>query len=136
MIKEKVLMPGTEFRIKNGSTLTLQRIVELISEKAAHYNIPVAFKSEQISSDLISGMLGIKKHCVLLYHPQNEKNYLRYVIQLNTQGTYAFITVNQTNGFAPNSYISAGIEGARSVIPGNEKGWYTIIDDILEELFA
>lgn len=136
MIKEKVLMPGVEYRIKNGANLSLQTIIDLVTQKAHQYEVPVSFKSEQFTPDLIAGLLGTKEDCVVLFHPQNEKNYLRYVIRTNHQGTYTFITVNRTNGFAPNSSISAGIEAARSIASKNEKGWYTIIDDIFEELFT
>lgn len=129
-------MPGVEFRIKNGSDISYEVIADLIRKKASYYGISVSFKNEQITSDAISGLLGLKKNCVVLFHPQNEKNYLRYVIQLNHQGTYAFINVNKTNGFAADSSISAGIEGARTLATKNETGWYTIVDDIFEELFT
>ena len=136
MIKEKILMPGVEYRIKNGATISLQVIIDLMTRKAEQYGIPVAFEAEQIAPDAISGLLGIKKDCVILFHPKCKKSYLRYVIQVDHQGTYTFINVNKTNGFAPNSSISAGIEGARTLATKNETGWYTIVDDIFEELFT
>lgn len=136
MIKEKILMPGVEYRIKNGADISLQVITDLIAGKAEQYGIAVGFEPEQIAPDAIAGLLGSKKECVILFHPKFKKNYLRYVIQVDHQGTYAFINVNKTNGFAPNSSISAGIEGARTLAPKNETGWYTIVDDIFEELFA
>lgn len=136
MIKEKILMPGVEYRIKNGSAISLQMIIDLVTRKAEQYGIPAAFEEEQIAPDAIAGLLGTKKDCVILFHPKLKKSYLRYVIQLDHQGTYAFINVNKTNGFAPNSSISAGIEGARTLATKNETGWYTIVDDIFEELFT
>lgn len=136
MIKEKILMPGVEYRIKNGADYSLTAVKSLIAEKADQYGIPVSFKPEQIAPDAIAGLLGTKKDCVILFHPKNEKSYLRYVIQVDHQGTYAFINVNKTNGFAPNSSISAGIEGARTLATKNETGWYAIVDDIFEELFT
>ena len=136
MIKEKILMPGVEFRIKNGANLSLQVVIGCIAKKAEQYGIPLDFEMEQITADAISGLLGAKKDCAMLFHPQNKKSYLRYVIQVEHQGTYAFINVNKTNGFAVNSSISAGIEGARTLATKNETGWYAIVDDIFEELFA
>lgn len=136
MITEKTLMPGVRYRIKNGTNVSLQTVIELIAQKAQQYDTPVSFEADQVTPDLISGLLGGKEECSVLFHPQNKKNYLRYVIRVDRQGTYAFITVNKTNGFAPNSSISAGIEAARAGLSKNESGWYLIIDDIFEELFT
>ena len=139
MINEKALMPGVEYRIKNGANISVQMVMDLIAQKAKQYDVPVSFESDQVTPDFISGLLGIKEDCCVLFHPQNKKLYLRYVIRVNRQGTYVFIRVNKTNGFALNSSFSAGAEASRSVpaqYNKDESGWYTIVDDIFEEVFA
>lgn len=135
MIKEKILMPGIEFRIKNGSSITLQDVANLIKQKADGYAAPVAFKPDQVTPDLIAGLLGTKEDCIVLFHPNNEKNYLRYVIRAHRQGTYLFLLVNKTNGYAVDSAASRAVTAVRSMF-SEENHWITIIDDIFEELFT
>ena len=132
MIQTKTLMAGIEFRIKNWADVSLQDLSHMIHQKANEYNVPVAFKQEQVKDGLI---FGPTEECIVLYHPQNEKNYLRYVIRAHHQGTYLFIIVNKTNGFSPDSSFSRSAEAVRSMFPA-EGHWYTIIDDIFNELFS
>lgn len=134
MIQENMLMPGVEFRIKSGAQYTPQDIQQLIQQKADSYNIPIAFRSEFITEDLMTRLLGSKEECTVLFHPER-KDGLRYIIRFNTQGTYLFIQVNKTNGYPVNSARFRGAEAARSVFP-KQNQWYTIIDDIFEELFT
>lgn len=134
MIQENMLMPGVEFRIKNGAQYKPQHIQQLIQQKTDSYGVPVAFKTEYITEDLMTRLLRSKEECTILYNPE-KKDGLRYVIRFNTQGTYLFIQVNKTNGYPLDSARFRAAEAVRSLYP-KENHWYTIIDDIFEELFT
>lgn len=99
MIKEKELeLFQKPYYYTEGSQVTLESIQYQISNVASKYQIPVDFYADQISGGLISGAVGAltggeREECLVLCHPNHQKDYSKYVIRIGTQGTMAFVSV-------------------------------------------
>lgn len=118
MIIRKDLEPGVQFRIKNGSHLTPQHIMQLIKEKADEYGIAIGFREDFTSDSVLEGWLGLlKAPCLALYMPDYGVKATHYVLYISTEGTYLFLNL-QKHMFCPSSH------------------WSTIVMDIFEELFT
>lgn len=93
MLKEKDLREfRPTYRYPNGTGITLQSIQNAIRNKANQYQIPVAFASEKIKS---GGMLNSTvEDCLILYHPEHQKDYYNIAISIKRQGTMAFVSAN------------------------------------------
>lgn len=91
MIKEKEL---TEFRqplkYKDAKDVTLTQIQSLLQEEADANGISVAFWEDEIK---YGGLFGDTEPCLVLCHPEHEKDYFKFCIKLKHQGNYAFISV-------------------------------------------
>lgn len=97
MLKEKNLIedfrPTT--RYADGSEITLEAIEAAISECANEHGIPVAISHDQVA---LGGIFSMDTdNCLVLYHPDHEKDYFNFCIRLKKQGTYAFVSA-QTMG--------------------------------------
>lgn len=93
MIKEKDLREmRPQVRYKDGQSITLQTVQNAIRDCAQANGIPVAFKADQIKYGGLIG--GSVVDCIVLYHPEHEKDYFNLAIQVKHQGNYAFISVN------------------------------------------
>lgn len=157
MIKEKELQQGRQIRFKNGDGVTLGAVQEKLADMADQNAMPVAFRDDQIKFGGLIG--GSVEDCVILYHPQHQKDYYNFVIRVKRQGNYAFLNVNQIGvskmggkvygaeaakaarkgqsmSFKVGSMIGSAIVSAgksRSKLE-EEENWYTIIGDILDEI--
>lgn len=81
-----------QVRFPNGEGITLSTVQDAITECAANMGIPVAFKSDQVKS---GGMFNSTvDDCIILYHPEHEKDYYRFCVRVKHQGKYAFVTIN------------------------------------------
>ena len=79
-------------RYRDGASVTLATVQDAVKDAAMQMGIPVAFKSDQVKSGgLLSSTV---EDCVVLYHPEHEKDYYNICIRVSHQGNYAFVTVN------------------------------------------
>lgn len=93
MIKEKELREmRPQVRFKDGADLTLETLQAAIQDHADNYGIPVAFYTDQIKYGGLIG--GTVTDCIVLYHPEHEKDYFKLAIQIKHQGSYAFLSVH------------------------------------------
>lgn len=164
MIKAKelsVFKPDVQFL--QGNDISLQRIQNVLRERADNYQIPVDFYYDQIGS-----LLSQKEDCLVLFHPQHQKDYYKIVITIRRQGTMAFLSFKTygtsknmaklarggnaksdlaTALFSGDANASAAALG-RTLVNGvlslggskakkqNEQDWYMGIDQIINELIA
>lgn len=92
MIKEKELRDALpQVRFKDGSNITLSAVQASLQGCAESNGVPVAFRYDQIKFGGIIG--GSTLDCLVLYHPDHEKDYFKFAIQLIHQGNYAFLSV-------------------------------------------
>lgn len=163
MIKEKDLREmRPQVRYKDGQSITLQAVQNAIRDCAQANGIPVAFKADQIKYGGLIG--GSVVDCIVLYHPEHEKDYFNLAIQVKHQGNYAFISVNDfgTSKLLGNegsheflmdtlkhgsgsekvgALVGAGI---RRMVKGGrntqkleeEQNWYNMVSDIFDEIIA
>lgn len=69
----------------------LARIDEYV-EKAYQDDIPVAFASDQVKS---GGLFNSSvEDCIVMYHPEHERDYFKFCIRVRKQGIYAFVSIN------------------------------------------
>lgn len=93
MIKEKELREmRPQIRYKDGLEVTLQSVQEALLEAAGQVGLPVAFYTDQVK---YGGMIGgSTEDCIVLYHPEHQKDYFKVCIRVKKQGSYAFVSVN------------------------------------------
>jgi hypothetical protein len=81
-----------QVRYQNGEGITLMTVQEAIKDCAMKMDIPVAFRNEQVKSGgLFNSSVG---DCVVMYHPEHERDYFKFCIRVKRQGVYAFVSVN------------------------------------------
>jgi len=163
MIKEKDLREmRPAVRYQNGQDITLKTVQEALQHCAQQHGIPVAFYADEIKyGGLIGGSVG---ECIVLYHPEHEKDYFKVAIRVTHQGNYALVSVNDfgTSKLMGNEgskeYLKdtlrhgSGAEkagaligaGIRMMVKGGsnkqkleeEQMWYGIVIDIFDEIVS
>lgn len=94
MIKESELWDYKEpIRYQNGEAVTLMTIQTAITEAAANFAIPVAFRNEQVKSGGLFNSTA--EDCLVMYHPEHMKDYLQFCIRVQHQGIYAIVSVKR-----------------------------------------
>lgn len=77
---------------QNGAGITLKTVQDAIKERAMQIGIPVAFTRDQVKS---GGLFNSSvEDCIVMYHPEHERDYFRFCIRVRRQGSYAFVSVN------------------------------------------
>ena len=79
-------------RYQNGN-ITLPMLQEVLENCAEKMMIPVAFKMDEV-------VAGTKRkdgveECLVMYHPEHEKDYVKFCIRVKKQGIYAFVSVHE-----------------------------------------
>ena len=160
MIKEAELREFRPvIRYQDGEGITLQAVQAAISDCAMELGIPVAFYPDQVKS---GGLFNSgKDDCIVMYHPEHEKDYFKFCIRVMREGSYAFVSVNdfgqskqmgkanaaeyakQDRAGKPLSYkIGSMIGQAVRTIGSNkaklaeEDNYYTCIMDIFDEIIS
>lgn len=79
-------------RYQNGDGITLQTVQEAIKDCAMKMGIPVAFTNDEVKS---GGLFNSStEDCLVMYHPEHERDYFRFCIRVKRQGVYAFVSIN------------------------------------------
>lgn len=79
-------------RYQNGENITLMTVQDAIKDCAMKMGIPVAFSNEQVKS---GGLFNSSvEDCLVMYHPEHERDYFRFCIRVKRQGSYAFVSIN------------------------------------------
>ncbi len=161
MLKEKDLIKVQQFRFRDGEGVTFETLENQFAEAADNFAIPVAFGRNQIQSGSMLSKTVID--CMTLYHPDHPKDYNFYLFSITHQGKYAFVDIWSGGGseigaaqFAKDnlfnmgnldSYSKGAVVGSlvRGVVTGSlfagkskyeaEKNWYTMVDDIIADIF-
>lgn len=135
-----------QIRWPNGDSVNLVTVREAIQEQADENGIPVAFREDQLK---VGGLLSKQREDVLImYNPQHENDYLRFLIRVQHQGKYAFLYVYNMGGsknfsdinYAEISGTLAKVQKAINVFKGvktkvlAEENYYTILRDCLENV--
>lgn len=81
-----------QVRYQNGDAITFSTIEDAIKDCAMRIGIPVAFRTDEVKTGTL--FRSSMEECLVLYHPQHEKDYFKFCIRISRQGTYAFIQVN------------------------------------------
>lgn len=139
--------PGV--RIKNGSGITLPAVQTAVEKGAEDIGIPVAFYDDQVKS---GGLFNSSvEDCIVMYHPDHERDYFKFCIRVGRQGSYAFVSVNNFGeskqiakaNYAENSKREGGPMLDRLVMTigrskqklEEEQMYYQCIFDIFDEIF-
>ncbi len=81
-----------QVRYQNGEGITLGTVQDAIKDCADKMGIPVVFTNDQVKS---GGLFNSSiEDCVVMYHPEHERDYFRFCIRVKRQGVYAFVTIN------------------------------------------
>lgn len=101
MIKEKELSAYRKpVCYENGSQLSLDGIQNAFLNAANELQISLKISKNQIKS---GGMLSSNvQDCLVLYHPNHQKDYYNFVVSIRRQGAMAFVSVD-TYGSSKNS---------------------------------
>lgn len=92
MLKEKELTQSRDqVRIPNGQNITLNDVKVALKNEADANGVPIAFASDQIKFGGLIG--GSTEDCLVVYHPEHQKDYFNSAVRLKHQGNYAFLTV-------------------------------------------
>lgn len=76
-------------RYMNGNDITLKAIQSALYSSAEEYGVPIAFSYDETSS----GLFGDNVPCLVLYHPDHQRDYFKFCIQRITQGKIAMVYV-------------------------------------------
>lgn len=81
-----------QVRYQNGEGITLMTVQEAIKDCARKMAIPVAFRGDQVKS---GGLFNSSvEDCLVMYHPEHERDYFKFCIRVKRQGVYAFVLIN------------------------------------------
>lgn len=81
-----------QVRYQNGEGITLSTVQDAIKDCAMKMGIPVAFRGDQVK---FGGLFNSSvEDCVVMYHPEHERDYFKFCIRVKRQGSYAFVMVN------------------------------------------
>lgn len=81
-----------QVRYQNGEGITLMTVQEAIKDCAMKLGIPVAFRGDQVKS---GGLFNSSvEDCLVMYHPEHERDYFKFCIRVKRQGVYAFVSIN------------------------------------------
>jgi len=81
-----------QVRYPNGEGITLSTVQDAIKDCAMKMGIPVAFRGDQVKS---GGLFNSSvEDCIVMYHPEHERDYFKFCIRVKRQGSYAFVMVN------------------------------------------
>lgn len=162
MVREKDLIHIRQIRFRDGDGVTFEHLENEFLEAAASFAIPAALGRDQIQS---GGMLAKTViDCMTLYHPEHAKDYNYYLFTITRQGTYAFVDVwsggsssigaaqfakqNLLNMGNLDAYSQGTVVGSliRGAIGGGlfagkrkqeaENNWYTMVNDIIEDILS
>lgn len=85
-----------QVRFPNGNNVNLMTVREAIQNEADENGIPVAFKENILK---VGGIFSKQLEDVLvMYNPEHEYDYLRFVIRVQHMGKYAFMHVYNMGG--------------------------------------
>ena len=136
----------------DSAKITLQVIQRAVKDVAQRDGIPVAFRRDEVKS---GGFLNSSvEDCLVVYHPEHEKDYYGYCFRLSKQGRFTFISVdfcgkskqirsarsleyrkNQEHGL---SLTESLLESVHSSVNKHkleqEQMYYVCMDAILDEL--
>lgn len=138
--------PGV--RIKDGSGITLSAVQTAIEKGAEDIGIPVAFHDDQVKSGSLFN--SSVEDCIVMYHPDHERDYFKFCIRVARQGNSAFVSVNNFGeskqiakaNYAENSKREGGPMLDRLVMTigrskqklEEEQMYYQCIFDIFDEI--
>ena len=92
MINADELGEGKDFFFKEGNNITLSVIQSALTEAAGKYQIPIAFKNDQIKA---GGLFNsTKTDCLIVYHPEHYSDYFRFTVSIKRQGIMAYVSIN------------------------------------------
>lgn len=141
------------FRYTNGAGITLAIIQDALKDVAQRNGIPLAFRQDQVKSGgLFNKTL---EDCLVLYHPEHQKDYYNICIRIQMQGNTTFVVVNDFGssknevkagaaagaieggnlGFV-GSAIAKGLLGPKKNKVEAEQNYYACIVDILDEVIS
>ncbi len=156
MIKEKDLREGRQIRFRDGDDITLETVQEGLADLADQNAIKIAFYKDQVK---FGGLFNSNiEDCIVLYHPEHRNDYICTVLRVTHQGKYAFLNIDDygyskmagkietkeerraaTAGQGMAYKIGYGITsglmsiGASKTKMEQERNWYAIVDDIINE---
>ncbi len=82
-----------QVRYQNGEGITLMTVQEAIKDCAMKMGIPVAFRGDQVKS---GGLFNSSvEDCLVMYHPEHERDYFKFCIRIRRQGVYAFVDIHE-----------------------------------------
>lgn len=148
-----------QVRCKNGEEITLSKVQDAIMSSAQQKGIPVEFRKDQVKS---GGLFNSSvEDCVVMFHPDHERDYLNFCIRVKHQGTYAFVIINdfgqskqlgminfaedskadrrgKSMSYKVGSMIAQGILtiGKNTEKAENEQNYYNCVADIFDETFS
>lgn len=81
-----------QIRYENAENLNLGLIQNAIRRYAENLGISVAFRDDQVKSgNIFSRTID---DCVVMYHPDHERDYFKFCIRARRQGIYTYVIVN------------------------------------------
>lgn len=144
--EKQLVTPWTgQIRCANGDNINLVTIRGAIQEEANKCGIPVAFSEDLLK---VGGLFSSEKESVLImFNPQHPKDYLRFLIRVQHQGSYAFMQVFNLGGsknFKDANVAASGstLKKITNAIGGHsqklqqEENYYTILHDCVENIFS
>ena len=79
-----------DIRFLNGQEISLEKVCELLKEYAEQMGIPVNLRKDTVK---MGGVFSKTQECVVMFHPEHEKDYFKFCIIVSQRGKYTFVSV-------------------------------------------
>lgn len=117
MLKEKDLQElQPQKQLKGTQGMTLSDFQNKLKACASENEIPIAFAWDQVK---YGGLLGSAVDCLVVYHPEHQKDYFSIAVTMRTQGNYCSIS---TSTFGTSKLMKADAM-RKAVLSTAKEGW-------------
>ena len=131
-------------RFQNGNNINLDALQGALQEQCNANGIPVSFEKDVLKTGSLFNKQS--EDVLILYNPEHQFDYLRFLLRVTHQGNYAFLDVFKTGGSRnyghENAAANSGIQKLFNVATGHnakleaEENYYTILKDCFQNIIS
>ena len=133
MIRDKMIdtTHAKNICVTNGDGINLQRLRNMIL--ITREGLPLECYEEDVK---FGGMIGgTIERCLILYHPNHQKDYKKTILRVKQEGKRAFVTIEHLQKTEPSGSWMPSLTKNRAKLE-DERNWNYALEGLLDGLFA
>lgn len=131
-VKGKEMVDYRNITIEDAEhEITLQKIGSAYEAVASNYALPLKAREDILNY----GYFSLDEDCLVLYHPQNEREYSKLCIQCSWQGNIATVHIRLCDISKNVRKANMGSIGRNRPQFDAEMDWLRMVDRITNEVF-